>query len=287
MKDKLRVFGKTIYNRLEFFRVLLKRCSDDDVLVLSSSLSYTTILSLIPLLAVLLSVFSLSPIFEKFKNQVFDFIINNMMPDVGDVVRVNINSFIANASETTFIGLVALFAISLLLIRRIDITLNKIWHTSKKRSKVTTFSVYWTILTLGPILLGVSIAIISSIFAKEFQGNSTTLYGINNFILSIVPTMLAFLIFLLMYTTVPIKNVVFRYACIGALFAAIAQDLMRRLFMFFIMNFSSYTVIYGAVAIIPIFMVWTYINWCIVLIGAEISATIQEYKVSKNELNNN
>ena len=99
--------------------------------------------------------------------------------------------------------------------------------------------------------------------------------------------MLAFLIFLLMYTTVPITNVVFRYACIGALFATIAQDLMRRLFMFFIMNFSSYTVIYGAVAIIPIFMVWTYINWCIVLIGAEISATIQEYKVSKNELNNN
>lgn len=270
-----------VYQRTSYLRFLLKRMEVDDIGVLASSLSYTTILSLVPVLAVLISVFSLFPGFADLRNQLMDFVIANMMPQFGDALKDNINSFIANASKTTVVGLVTLVIISLLLIRRIDLTLNKIWHTTLKRSRVTTFAVYWTVLTLGPILLGISIAISSSLTAERIFGDGVVSSGLGSFSVSLIPMFLSFVIFTIMYMAVPVTKVKFFHASAGAFFAALAQELVRRLFTFYIINFSNYDIIYGAVAALPVLMVWTHINWSVVLIGAEISATIRDYLHNK------
>ncbi len=280
---------KKIYNygikNSAYFRLLYKRITDDDIQVLASSLSYTTVLSLVPVMAVLLSAFSLFPGFESLKNAMLDFAVKNLMPNAGDIIKDYINDFVANASKTTIVGLLALFAISLLLIRRIDITLNKIWHTTSRRPRITTFAVYWTVLTLGPILLGISIAITSSIAAVSFFGEQSYFYGLDTYALSFIPSILTFIILTLVYLAVPVTKVTFLQACTGALVATVAQDMVRRLFMYFIVNFSSYALIYGALAAIPVIMVWVHVNWFVVLVGAEISATIKDFGESKTDDN--
>ena len=140
-----------VINHTIYLRFLKNRMIDDDVGVLASSLSFTTIMSLVPVLAVLLSIFSMFPSFIDLKERMMAYIMQHLMPQMGDVVNEHINSFIDHASNTTIIGLLSLVVISLMLFRRVDLTMNTIWHTSpKSRSKVLTFSVYWTVLTLGP-----------------------------------------------------------------------------------------------------------------------------------------
>ena len=208
------------------------------------------------------------------------------MPQVGGVLKENIDSFVSNASKTTAVGVITLIFIALALIRRIDITLNRIWHVKLNRSKVTTFSVYWTVLTLGPILLGASIVVSSSILASNYLGQSSAAIWLNTLGMKMLPCFLTFVVFTLLFTAVPCTKVNFTHAVIGALFAALVQELLRQFFTYYIMNFTSYTLIYGAVAALPLLMVWTYINWYIVLLGAEISASLSSYKQYKLQLQN-
>ncbi len=281
--NKIKNIYSYIYNKLGFIRFLSKRIQDDCIDVLSSSLSYTTLMSLIPVLAVLLSVFSLFPAFQEMRNQMMHFIMNNMMPQLGEMVDENLDTFIKNASKTTALGLASLVVISLALIRRIDITLNKIWHTKEKRTRITTFSIYWTVLTLGPILLGASIAITSSMAAAKIVNSHFS--SITEILFNILPMGFIFIILFIVYMCVPTTKVNFKHAIVGAFVAALLQEILRRAFTFYITNFSNYAVIYGAVAALPVLMVWTYVNWYIVLLGAEISACLDCYKKAKE--NNN
>ncbi len=276
IKDFFHKIACWIANHTVYLRFLKKRMIEDDIGVLTSSLSYTTIMSLVPVLAVLLSVFSIFPGFDKLRQELIAYIMQNLMPQMGDVINKNINSFISQASNTTILGLFVLVIISLMLIRRVDLTLNKIWHTVEKRAKVTTFSVYWTVLTLGPILIGTSLALSSSLTAFKFFGYEMPA-GINTFALNLLPAILTFIILTLLFAAVPTTTVKVSHAAIGAAFAAITQDLIKRMFTFYIMNFSSYSTVYGAVAAVPILMVWIHFNWYVVLIGAEISASIKAY----------
>lgn len=282
MKERIIFLKNKLSHKFQFLIFLSKRIKNDEIDVLSSSLSYTTLMSLIPVLAVLLSVFSLFPSFQKLRTEMMHFIITNMMPQSGEVLQEYIDSFVSNASQTTMLGLATLVVISLCLIRRIDITLNRIWHTTSTRPRITTFALYWTVLTLGPILLGLSIAITSSITAAQMLGNINmdTLNIINRIVVNIVPALLVFTILFIVYTGVPNTKVNFLYAAIGAFLAAVMQDFLRRAFTYYITNFSNYTLIYGAVAALPILMVWTYINWYIVLLGAELAAVMQDYKLT-------
>ena len=267
-----------IINHTIYLRFLKNRMIDDDVGVLASSLSFTTIMSLVPVLAVLLSIFSMFPSFTDLKERMMSYIMQHLMPQMGDVVNEHINSFVDHASNTTIIGLFSLVLISLMLFRRVDLTMNTIWHTSaKNRSKVLTFSVYWTVLTLGPLLLGISLAISSYITARMFIEGTGFLVNISTFLVSMIPMFLACAIFTLVFMAVPNTDVKFFHAVTGAFLAALAQEIVKRLFTYYIVNFSNYASVYGAVAAVPILMIWVYINWFVVLMGAEIAASIKAY----------
>ena len=283
IKRKVTAFKKLACRLLAYPIYLSKRAGSDEIDVLASSLSYTTIMSLIPVLAVLLSVFSIFPSFSSYRDEMMNYILHNMMPQIGDVLKENINSFIANASKTTAVGVGSLVIIALALIRRIDITLNKIWHVKVKRSRVTTFCVYWTVLTLGPILLGSAIVVSSSIMASNLFGQGTAGIWLNTLGMKMLPCFLTFIVFFMLFITVPCTKVNRAHAAVGALLAALLQEMLKQFFTHYIMHFTSYTFIYGAVAALPLMMVWTYVNWYIVLIGAEVAASQSDYRLYRAE----
>jgi membrane protein len=156
----------------------------------------------------------------------------------------------------------------------IDQTINRIWRCTNKRSRVQAFTIYWTILSLGPVIIGASLALSSYLFSVIQEDGSLSFV---QRLLSIMPFILTWLTFAGVYTLVPHQRVSFRYALIGGFIAAILFFFGTDLFRLYITNFPSQQIIYGALAVIPLLFVWIYYSWLIVLIGAEVTATLEEF----------
>ena len=140
----------------KYLSYLLERFKADSVIVYSGYLSFVTLLSIVPLLAVIFSVLSLFPVFQDWQGEVESFVFKNFVPTLGEAIQEYFVRFVENATKMTSLGLVALFLVALLLISSIDHTLNHIWRVRKNRRKLVSFSIYWVVLTLGPVLIATS-----------------------------------------------------------------------------------------------------------------------------------
>lgn len=263
--------SKTTYAYMAF---LWCRCQQDNIKVPAGHLAYVTLLSLVPFLAVIFYMLSAFPMFSELNKIVEDLIYNNFVPTSGDAIKVHMTGFIENTKKMSMMGIASLIVIALLLISTIDQTINRIWRCTKQRSKVKAFTIYWTILSLGPIITGGSIALSSYLFAS-FQEEGFLSFGQQ--LLSLMPFIFTWLAFAGVYTLVPHQRVGFRYALIGGFTSALLFSFATDLFSLYITNFPSQQLIYGALAVIPILFVWIYFFWLIVLIGAEVTATLEEY----------
>ncbi|NRA54440.1 MAG: virulence factor BrkB family protein [Gammaproteobacteria bacterium] len=245
-------------------------------------LSYVTLLSIVPLVSVVFSMLSAFPVFDKIKSQIELYVYSNFLPTAGDIVQQNLTEFVNNASKASAVGIVALVFIALLLISNIDKVLNEIWRSPTKRPIVISFSIYWMILTLGPLLLGASIAISSYVISLGGleQGMFSEVFS---FFLRWLPLLFSVLAFLMMYLLVPNVRVRFVDALIGAMVAALLFELSKKGFGLYITYFPSYQAIYGALATIPILFVWVYLVWIVVLIGAELTAGLPEFYESNED----
>ena len=264
--------SKTGYRYLAF---LWCRCQQDNIKVPAGHLAYVTLLSLVPFLAVIFYMLSAFPMFSELNRIIEDLIYNNFVPTSGDAIKVHMSGFIENTKKMSMMGIASLIVIALLLISTIDQTINRIWRCTNKRSLVQAFTIYWTILSLGPIIIGGSIALSSYLFAS-FQ--EVGFLSLGQRLLSLMPFIFAWLAFAGVYTLVPHQRVSFRYALIGGLVAALLFSLATDLFSLYITNFPTQQIIYGALAVIPILFVWIYFLWLIVLIGAEVTATLEEFQ---------
>ncbi|MEC8138742.1 MAG: YihY family inner membrane protein, partial [Pseudomonadota bacterium] len=141
----------------------LNRCIDDQITVNAGYLAYVTLLSIVPLVAVGVAIFSAFPGFESTLVTIENFLFTNLVPTSTDVIKEHISAFAGNANKMTAVGVGFLAAVSLLLIRNVDATLNRIWRIKKKRPMMISFAVYWMVLSLGPVLLGASIGVTSYI----------------------------------------------------------------------------------------------------------------------------
>lgn len=266
----------------KFFRHFTLRVSQEQLHVVSGYLSYVSLMSLVPLLVVMLSVMTAFPIFSGIQENIEQFVYANFMPTAGDVVQQYLSGFVENASRMSAIAISFLFLAALLLISVIDKTLNKIWRVTEKRRTVTSFSMYWMVLTLGPVLVGSSIAITSYIVSLVSLGEYDVL-GISNIFLRSLPLLSSVLAFFVLYIIVPNKVVPARFAFIGALVAALLFELAKKGFAFYLTQFPSYQVIYGALATIPILFLWVYLSWFIVLLGALITVSLQEFSKTEEQ----
>lgn len=263
---------------LSSLRYLLKRLLAKDLMKVASSLTYTTILALVPLLTVVLALFTAFPLFNQFQGALEEFLTRSLMPaNVSDSIMMYLNQFAAKASSLTAIGSLFLIVTSIMLIMTIDQTFNDIWQVHQQRPLTQRLLVYWAIISLGPILFGASLWA-SSVLASSSLGYINALSGPVNLLLTYLPFIFSLIGFTALFLFVPNRKVWWRDALKGGLFTAVALEIMRAGFAFYLTRFPTYTIIYGAFATLPIFLLWIYISWMIVLLGASIAAVLPELR---------
>lgn len=274
--------GYLVFNKakadlvVQFIKFLYARQKKQEIHVAAGYLSYVTLMSLVPLVVVMFSVMTAFPIFADIKVVIENFVYSNFMPAAGDMVQEHLTGFVDNASKMSAVAVSFLFLFALLLISAIDTSLNKIWQVHEKRKLVTAFPMYWMILTLGPVLVGSSIAISSYVISLVNLGEYDII-GLSNILLRLLPVLFSILAFIFLYMLVPNKSISIKYAAIGALIAAILFEIAKKGFALYVTQFPSYQAIYGALAGIPILFLWVYLSWLVVLFGALITATLEKF----------
>lgn len=257
---------------LQFSITLLRQFRQDRCLGVAASLSYTTLLSLVPLLAVMFSVLAAFPVFDAMVDKIQDYIFKNFVPASGEVIQSYFADFTEQARRLTGPGIFFLVVVALMLMHSIDEAINDIWRVRTPRSWPAKFVVYWSVLTLGPLLLAVSIAATSFLVSLPVVSNiDSVMAGASSWVLSLMPFFSTLVALTLLYVLVPNRRIKLRHGLGGAVVAALMFELAKHSFTLYVTNVPTYATIYGALAVIPLFLVWIYVSWAMVLLGAEIS----------------
>ena len=239
----------------------------DRIFLGAGSLAFQTLLSIVPVLAVILSILSVFTVFAPFKRSIEDFLVQNFMPASGELLHHYLTDFIGKTASVPLLGGVFLFIIALFLISTVDHTLNEIWEVRSPRKALQGFTLYWTVLTLGPVLIGSSLAASSYVWYTVFTEGP--LLELKTRLLSYLPFINSIFAFFLLYMLVPNRRVRFVHALSGGFLAAVLFELSKIWFVFYVTHISTFEHIYGALSVIPMLFFWIYLGWVVVLTGAE------------------
>ena len=251
---------------------LRERFREDHLALTASSLTYTTTIAMVPLLTVALAVFSAFPMFGKLQGVVQKWLVESLVPDnIARQVLGYLTQFAGHASKLGTIGLIVLFVTALALIMTIDRTLNTIWRVREPRHLAQRLLVYWSGMTLGPLLLAGSITITSYVLSAS-KGLVGSLPGGVGLLLQVVQFLILAAGMAAMYYYVPNTTVRWRHAWTGGLFVSTAMEAAKKLLALYLAKVPTYSVVYGTFATVPILLIWIYLAWVIVLIGAVITA---------------
>jgi len=276
---KLPFYDKTWFQFILFVigRFEADRCRDQ-----AGSLTYTTLFAVVPMLTVFLVIISSIKALEPARQQLQQMIYSNFLPKTSIAFDKAFNAFTDNSSNLTIIGVLFLFITTVMMLTSIETVFNRIWRVKETRNGIIGFMRYWTIISLGPILLGSAFVISSTlasmnILSNNFAGyevDGTTLFWIISFSLTVLG-------FFILYWTIPNRSVPIKAAAIAGVFSAIVFELLKNLFGFVMTHFTSYTIVYGAFAAVPIFLLWIFLSWNIVLLGVEISYALTAFHTGK------
>lgn len=266
-----------------FFRYLWHRFWDDNCFQYAGSLSYTTVFALVPLTVAVFGILSAFPVFEGWSQQLRAFVFTNFVPAAGESIDAYLGQFADNASRLTSVGVIALFLSALLMMYSIEDAYNRIFRVTRPRRAVSRFVVYWTILSLGPLLVATGLAMSTYLFTLPLIADIDRGYALTDRLLALVPGAVTWLALTLSYAIVPNTEVRWRHAALGALAATILFELGKRAFAMYLTNVPSYERIYGAFAVLPIFLFWVYLSWNIVLLGASLSAVLSSFRYHTEE----
>lgn len=254
-----------------FFHLLVSRFVADRGLPNAASLSYTTLLSLVPLMTVSLALFSAFPVSELVVSEIHTFVFQNFVPASSEVVQRYLLEFSSKASRLSGIGVGVLVVVAVMMMINIDQAINVIWRAKPRRTPLAQFLMYWSVLTLGPLFMGLSVVVTSYLVSMPIISDTAQTLGLKGRLLSVMPVLAAVIGFSLLYAVVPNRKVPLRHAIAGGLFAATLFEIAKRGFAFYVTSFPTYQAIYGALAVVPIFLVWIYLSWVITLLGAEFA----------------
>lgn len=261
----------------DFARLFAARFGATRCPQVAASLAFTTLLALVPLLTVAIALFSNFPGVAKLGLSLKVFLLENLLPDrAGRIITTYALQFSQKAAGLTLIGTALLVAAALMLLLTINRVFDQIWGVRRPRPLFARLSVYWFALTLGPIALGAGVVATGHLVATSAQlaGRATWLADLAA---KSVPFILLASLFSLLYYAVPNHRVRPLHAFAGGVAAAAAFVVMQQLFGLFIARFPTYTLIYGTFAVLPIFLVWLYLSWLVILLGALIAATIPTF----------
>jgi len=262
----------------DLWRFMQRRLSEEQVPQVAGSLTFTTVLAVVPVMTIAFAIFTTFPLFNTFRDALEAYFVQSLMPrGVTNTILDNLSLFAAKANRLSAVGAVTLVLTAIMMFAIVDRSLNRIWRVKTPRSFTQSLIVYWAIMTLGPLLIGASLSLttlvspVASTLAQQLPWMGTVA-AIS------VSLLLMTMFFGLLYLIVPNRLVDWRDALIGGLVAAIAFEMTNRGFAFFITKFPSYRVIYGALAAVPIFLVWVYLFWLITLLGAVLAVALPVVK---------
>ncbi|MBI3479368.1 MAG: YihY family inner membrane protein [Nitrosomonadales bacterium] len=260
-------------------RLIARRFVQDRCAQTAASLTFTTLLSLVPMITIALTVFSAFPVFEDFSSQIKIFLLNNLMPDnAGKIITQYMQQFADSATRLTAVGIIFLAVTAMAMLLTIDKAFNVIWQATRPRPLVKRLVAYWAVLTLAPLLIGASLSLTSWLVGISMgHGKLVSPAGIS--VLKILPVFFTTLAFALLFRLVPNRHVSRRHALIGAAAAAVLFETMNQVFGYFISHFPTYTLVYGAFASVPIFLMWIYLSWLTILLGAVIAASLPHWRI--------
>ena len=253
-------------------RTLRDRFRDDRLGLTAGSLTFTTLIALVPLVTVMLAVFTAFPLFAGFEVALEKYFLHNLVPDgIAKPVLLALTQFAGNARGMGTLGLVLLVVTALALVLTIDRTLNAIWRVRQPRPLGQRVLVYWAALTLGPLALGMSLTL-TSLAVSASRGLVSALPGGVALVLEMMQFMLLAAAAAGLFHYVPNTLVRWRHAWAGGLFVAIAFELVKKLLGWYLDSVPTYSAVYGAFAFVPIMLLWVYLVWVVVLLGAVVAA---------------
>ena len=260
-----------------------RRFDEEGCFRMSASLSYTSLLAVVPLTAIGFSMLAAFPVFEGIRYQFQDVLFSNFLPQSADTLKDYFDKFVENAARLTAFGIVGLAVTAILLLGTIEADLNAIFRVGRTRALAPRLLVFWALITLGPLLLGASLSLSTYFFALTRWVGAGAVPDSVAILSSIVPTVIMVVALTLCYWVVPNRRVRLCDAFMGGLVAGVLFSALRAGFGFYVANFPTYQHVYGAVSAVPIFLVWMYLSWVVVLMGASLVAVSGEWRVGVRE----
>lgn len=260
-----------------FARFLWRRFLDDRLFEAAGALSFTTVFALVPLSMVVFGVLSAFPVFEVWSDRLSDYIFSNFVPSSARAVESVLRGFTQNTSQITAVGVIALVISLLITLTSVETTFNRIWRVKTARPDVARFLVYWTVLTLGALVAAASLALSARFFALGiFQSESGQ--WLQRTMLQLAPMAIELLALTAIFRVVPHRTVHWRHAAAGAVIAVLLLELVKWVIALYLGSFTSYQRIYGQLAFVPIFLLWIYLTWVSVLLGASFAASMSAFR---------
>ncbi|MFC5475116.1 YihY family inner membrane protein [Paraherbaspirillum soli] len=274
-----RLRGLSWHELRDLFRFAARRLDEERLPQVAGSLTFTTILALVPILTIALAIFTAFPLFGTFRASLETYFVQNLMPkSVANTILGYLSQFASKSASLSAVGGVALVVTSAMTMATIDHVFNRIWRVKTQRPLIQRVLVYWAIITLGPLLIGISITVTSYLSAAA---NGLVVGWIGGWFYTLISVGLTTVAFTLLYVGVPNQRVDWRDAFWGGLLAGIVFEIAKRLFAAYVIKFPSYTMVYGTLAALPIFLLWIYMLWMITLVGALLTAALPVVKYER------
>ena len=263
---------------LPFLGYVWTRFADDRCWRMSAGLSYTSLLAIVPLTAIAFSMLAAFPVFEGVKEQFQAAVFANLLPQSADAMSEYFDQFIQNTTGLSAVGIVALAGTAVLLLGTIEADLNAIFRVERPRALAPRLLVFWAMISLGPLLLGASFSLSTYFFAATEWLGVDIFAGPLGFMTKSIPTLIIIILLSVFYLAIPNRPISVRAACVGGLTAGLFFASLRKIFGWYVATFPTYQNIYGALSVVPIFLVWMYLSWTVVLFGAVLTASLGEWQ---------
>ncbi len=255
-----------------------RRLVEDKCLTIAGSLTFTTLLAIVPLFTVTVTLTAKLSFTRELILQLKAFVLKNFVPDMASrMVGTYMDQFSQNASRLTIIGLVIVLATAVALLFTIENTFNGIWRTRRKRSWLHRLRWAVVLLIVGPFLIATSLSV-SMYFVRLTHVFESSMPWLDDGLMRAVPCVTTAVLLYLAYRWIPNRFVPTRHALFGAVVAAVCFELMKSLFVLYVSKVPTYSLVYGAFASVPIFLIWLFLSWLLVLVGAEITATLSYFR---------
>lgn len=261
-----------------FLTYLAFRFNRDGCRQSAAALTYMSLFAIVPMLTLMYSMFSLIPAFQDAGSQVEAWLFSKVLPSSGQEITSYLTEFSSQARKLSSVGAVILMVTSYLMLANIEKTFNHIWGTDGGRRGLSGFLLYWAILSLGPLLLAAGVVMKTYLLSFRLIFDEVDTLGITQYLFAYLPWLLTWMALTLLFIAVPNCKVRGRHAFIGGLVTTILFESAKALFSSLVAH-SSYTSVYGAFAVIPLFLIWIYLLWVLILIGAELVRSLETFRL--------